>query len=249
MRGSSLTTFLMFLPLIAIPLLAIFGVPEFTPVNASTPVDPVSTNAIAIDDPVRRPGAPNGRGLPDANDVFAPVDSAADAAPGFPGRSLKPEADPFLNKRPSDDGPRKTGKQGLRGWEIDQDRSGGPGGMRHRESIQRGDKRSSNRVETSIQDMRPRSAAAPAKSAGMQSVASVSESAEPAFTWQKAVRTLNRLGIKDFLLQPGSRSEEFHFSCLYSSPDNPRIAHRFEAEDAEPLRAVQKVLKQIQSRQ
>lgn len=229
MRGSSLTTFLMFLPLIAIPLLAIFGVPEFTPVNASTPAEPTA-NAITIDNPVRKLGTQDGRSLSNGNDVFAPVEAATEAAPGFPGEGLKPEADPFLNNRPTEGGQRKTGKQGLQGWEVDQDR--------------RGDKRSTNRVETSIQDTRSKSAT----SAGMQSVASVSDSSESAFTWQKAVRTLNRMGIKDFLLQPGSRSDEFHFSCLYSAPDNPRVAHRFEAEDADPLRAVQKVLTQIKSR-
>jgi hypothetical protein len=236
MRGSSLTTFLMFLPLIAIPLLAIFGVPEFTPVNASTPADPGGT-AILLDGPVRKgnPERPAGNDSLRNNDVFAPVHNEPAAAPGFPSQGLKPEADPFLNERRGD-GDRNSGQRGLNGWEIDQER--------------RRDERSTRRVETSIKDERTKPVAVPSgNAAAMQSVGSMPETPRPAFTWRKAVQTLNRMGITDFLLQPGSRSEEFHFSCVFPSSDNPRIAHRFEAEDADPLRAVQKVLQQIQSRQ
>jgi hypothetical protein len=237
MRGSSLTTFLMFLPLIAIPLLAIFGVPEFTPVNASTPTE-TNAAAIAIDGPVRKlepAGAPKRSAFNRNGDVFSPVKPDSNAAPGFPSGGLKPEADPFLNAGGDNDTPRKPGKQGLNGWELDRDRHDG--------------KRSRNRIETSILDERNNSSAGATRGAGMQSVPSMPETNEPAVAWQKAVRTLNRMGIEDFLLQPGSRAEEFHFSCICPSPDNPRITRRFEAEDADPLRAVQKVLKQIQTRQ
>lgn len=250
MRGSSLTTFLMFLPLIAIPLLAIFGVPEFTPVNASTPTD-ANGAAIAIDGPVRKSNADRslGRSLERNDDVFSPVSSGTSGAPRFPAGSLKPEGDPFLNEGRNVGDGRKPGKHGLNGWEIDEDR--------------RGSKRSTNRVETPILDERPNAPAGPTTDgsvdphassrptggAALQSVPSMPENTATAFTWRKAVRTLNRMGIKDFLLQPGSRADEFHFSCLYTSPVNPRVAHRFEAEDADPLQAVQKVLQQIRARQ
>lgn len=53
------------------------------------------------------------------------------------------------------------------------------------------------------------------------------------------------MGIRQFNLQEGVREDEFHFSCFYTPPDNPRIRHRFEAEAREPLLAVEKVFTQI----
>ena len=65
-------------------------------------------------------------------------------------------------------------------------------------------------------------------------------------TWTEAVQRLNALGIHRFQLQPGRNEHEFHFSCLHTPANNPRVTHRFEAEAGEPLRAVQLVLQQIQ---
>lgn len=64
-------------------------------------------------------------------------------------------------------------------------------------------------------------------------------------TWQSAVGRLNGLGIRRYCLQPGNRKRAFHFSCFFTPPANPRVTHRFEAEANEPLRAVGKVLEQI----
>jgi hypothetical protein len=66
-------------------------------------------------------------------------------------------------------------------------------------------------------------------------------------TWKSAVKRLNALGIRDFQLQPGARGKEFHFSCSYAAPDQPRVTRRFEAEASEPLQAVRQVLAQVES--
>jgi len=66
-------------------------------------------------------------------------------------------------------------------------------------------------------------------------------------TWKGAVHRLNSLGIHQYQLQPGQGEGEFHFSCSYTPEDNPRICHRFEAEANEPLKAVEKVLSQIET--
>ena len=70
-------------------------------------------------------------------------------------------------------------------------------------------------------------------------------SGEP-LTWGVAVKRLNGLGIRHFQLEPGERAAEFHFSCFFTPPDNPKITHRFEAEAADPLIAVGKVLAQVE---
>lgn len=64
-------------------------------------------------------------------------------------------------------------------------------------------------------------------------------------TWSAAVQKLNELGIRDYRLDPGLRPNEFHFSCSYSRPQNPRISRRFEAEALDPLKAVINVLQQV----
>jgi hypothetical protein len=66
-------------------------------------------------------------------------------------------------------------------------------------------------------------------------------------TWQSAVRRLNDLEIRNFRLEPGQQPAQFVFICSYTPHDNPRISYRFEAEADEPLRAVEKVLAQIDS--
>ena len=64
-------------------------------------------------------------------------------------------------------------------------------------------------------------------------------------TWSAAVQKLNELGIRDYRLEPGARPDEFLFSCSYSPPHNPRVSRRFEAEALDPLKAVIKVLQQV----
>jgi hypothetical protein len=63
--------------------------------------------------------------------------------------------------------------------------------------------------------------------------------------WKRAVSRLNALGIRDYQLQPGERDGEFNFSCRFAARGNPRVIHRFEAEAADPLEAVNQVLRQL----
>ncbi|MBA4030713.1 MAG: hypothetical protein C0478_07445 [Planctomyces sp.] len=65
-------------------------------------------------------------------------------------------------------------------------------------------------------------------------------------TWQDAVQRLHALQIRNFRLEPGAEPSVFVFICSYTPADNPRISYRFEAEANEPLKAVEKVLQQIE---
>ena len=66
-------------------------------------------------------------------------------------------------------------------------------------------------------------------------------------TWKTAVHRLNDLGIHKYQLQPGQNETDFHFSCSYNPTGNARVSRRFEAEANEPLKAVEKVLEQIET--
>jgi hypothetical protein len=66
-------------------------------------------------------------------------------------------------------------------------------------------------------------------------------------TWETARARLKELGITDYYVQPNATGELFHFRCSYAPPNNPRITRLFEAEAAEPLEAVRKVLVQVEN--
>ena len=71
------------------------------------------------------------------------------------------------------------------------------------------------------------------------------ETGRDPLTWQSAVRRLNELEIRSFRLEPGRQENQFVFICSYTPSDSPRVSYRFEAESDEPLKAVEKVLTQI----
>jgi hypothetical protein len=64
-------------------------------------------------------------------------------------------------------------------------------------------------------------------------------------TWGAAVERLNQLDIRSFRLEPGSRTGLFVFICSYTPAENSSVSYRFEAEADQPLKAVQKVLDQV----
>ncbi len=66
-------------------------------------------------------------------------------------------------------------------------------------------------------------------------------------TWEKARARLQELGIQQYYLDPDPAEQRFLFRCAYTPAGNPRVHRRFEAEAADPLEAVQKVLSQVES--
>ena len=71
------------------------------------------------------------------------------------------------------------------------------------------------------------------------------ETGRDSLNWQGALRRLNELEIRSFRLEPSRQANQFVFICSYTPSDSPRVSYRFEAESEEPLRAVEKVLAQI----
>jgi hypothetical protein len=71
------------------------------------------------------------------------------------------------------------------------------------------------------------------------------EPSEEAKGLRSAIARLNALGITDYQWQPGDHDGEFLFRCRLVSRHNPRMMQRFEAEASEPLQALEKVLVQI----
>jgi hypothetical protein len=70
--------------------------------------------------------------------------------------------------------------------------------------------------------------------------------APPVRDWRAATARLKQLGITDFHLTPSDGEQPFLFTCRMTSPQNPRVVRRFESESADPLQAVEDVLKQVE---
>jgi hypothetical protein len=67
----------------------------------------------------------------------------------------------------------------------------------------------------------------------------------PRLTWKQASGFLDRMGIRKFHLTAGTVPGEYKFFCLVTSVDDRKISREFQAESADPLAAVEKVLVQV----
>jgi hypothetical protein len=260
-------------PVLSIPALAIFGIPQFAPVVAS-PLEEGSSP-----DRERRVGQSARAGgdgfLSDLEDAPSfgsePVDRADDVSPGRPGDSVSLPRNhrsfPSRIAAASTEIPDQS--EPVPRWEDN-----GFEEMRVAQAKDFGDSSTQRPGEPANIDLRD--ARFESRQAGLgakvqpvsnpnangirgpqvyqrqrdsvpDQIAQVRPAAsesEP-LTWRGAVRKLNELEIRNFRLQPGHRDNEFVFICSYTPSDSPRVSYRFEAEADEPLKAVEKVLEQI----
>jgi hypothetical protein len=277
--GGSIATCLIFVPLVAVPLLAVLGMPQLATSKAAATGDDLK---FAADEP--NPGGGNA-------DLLAPVrvsDPKSDAA-GATHSARAKDADPFAEfSRDSDRAGRPATAAGAakRTQRWTNEGNGLP-----QKALLSNDPQSDDRAAASAADQTTSSGSIddhaadqpgrdtpakmpaarralpeaeaivaldtePATAAGLASRTADASTAElrspaprsasrTALTWKRAVDRLNALGIRDFQLQPGEREGDFNFSCRFASRQNPRVIHRFEAEAADPLEAVNQVLRQL----
>lgn len=249
--GNPLSTLMFMVPLLGVPLMAIFGVPQFVPVIASS----VSDDATQ---PMRtRPKSGVGESA-------SATTSIADQLPQ--GNGLRGEQQfqdlfsspsrPRRDSRPIHDGE----SQGLDAKSVETPLSADNWWMQTSsekpvsETTQKLNDLFGNTVATAEpteSHSRVRSAIArphddqlAMRSSGTQLVSGFEKSNE-GLTWREAVHRLNELGIQEFRLEPGSQLGEFYFACQFTPHRDARVTRRFEAEAKEPLLAVQAVLRQI----
>lgn len=286
MRNSSFTTLLMFLPLVAIPLLAIFGIPEFRPVSASSPTEPYPQ--LSPPPGSERPGSlPAGNRFPNETDRKGlPASPAGFRESGLRSTALPRRADPFHSAETRQQ-PVQTAETKWNGWQIDAgrlpgsqqanraathqpqqpliaggqspvsladkdragtDRAPAPAGN-DAAATRGGPPRKTQRLaEDHPAHQFDRTVEQKLRERGLLPVTGTrsAQRGRTNLTWHQAIERLNQLGITDFVLQPGSRPQQFLFSCLYSPQENPGVVYRFEGEHTEPLQAVLDVLQQIE---
>lgn len=267
----SFATLLVCVPLLIVPVLAVVGVPEFGRVSASPPA---GSGAPAKPAPVPRNGwgqsdcyvstdrwtdfdaaGPDaGRaGIDLAARPAAASAASRDARPGFASNSASRSGDSPTRaelladpSRLEDDRAEPLPSDLTRASVRVEGPLGAPRSPFARSAVAA---RSEGRVRTVsfddlVGDDLVQDDAGPAGFGGPDAE---DVGARPGLTWADAVRRLKELGIRDFRLLPSETSDDFHFCCFYTPTDDPRITHRFEAEASDPLRAVEKVLAQVEA--
>lgn len=207
MRSSahgSVVSILMLMPILAIPLFAIFGIPEFAPVADLPLDDDMQQHAPTESDAPRFAAVSNWESetLPDT----APVDAPAWGT--TPNQLQIPAFDQRRAKTLPAASPQESAEIRPVVWQ--EETAGGA--------------QSSQAASRNVQAL---------------------PQGESALTWKSAVQRLQQLEIRSYRLEPGREPGQFTFICSYTPQHNPSVSYRFEAEADEPLRAVEKVLSQI----
>lgn len=223
--GSPLTTFLFSIPLAAIPLMAIFGIPQFAPVVAS----------------------------PD--DAGADFDDRSPSQhPDYRRRAsdlMQPYEDRGLSQ-PLSDAPAFDGASVDLGHNSDSMESfDRPAGMALNSAS---DLSARNGSPSSAVDPADRTApfeAAPGwheETSGDNAASATPGTSAPTagkLNWREASRLLSEMGIEDYHLEPGAEEGSFLFVCSLTPAGAANVTMRFEAEAEDPLMAVSDVLGQV----
>jgi hypothetical protein len=242
--GSSLSTFIFLVPLLGVPLMAIFGVPQFVPVIASSASDAaarpettrrsrgVGESAAATERAAR---VVESREDEQFEDLFRPARSITRDSRPLQGEPVGREIKYVETSRGTDIWLTQTSAE-EQAADLFSDR------LPHPASSDR------NGVSTpmrSSKSMLTSQSQQTGESSNRRITTSPMEQSVQGLTWREAVRQLNELGIQEFRLEPGRQLGEFYFACEFSPDRDARITRRFEAEAKEPLLAVAAVLRQI----
>lgn len=250
----SIATVLLLIPILAIPMLAVFGVPNFVPVVESPVANDRRRSQDFDDAPAFSPAPawdeaefPATVAEPGRDTAWMDTDSAADRPTRVPFGGAEDSRGEIRQAAVWDSAsPRATDV----GSAVDLGASQTTGFSNQSSGF--------SNTGASARSTTPSQPAAPPQQAQgayrrppgeAGAVGTGSPTMHPSgmntLTWKSAVARLNELEIRNFRLEPGQQPGQFLFICSYTPQHSPRLSYRFEAEADEPLRAVEKVLDQI----
>ena len=247
--GKTFVTFLMFIPLISIPLMAVFGIPEFSGVNRDDPLGFSAESKSLTKSNLGQPFQLTGE-IPEDN-RSQPFESAKTAT-----------AHNLQGVNPFEIAAQKTDHKGLKGWAVERQQQSSTANVHFKRSEfyqERSRTRDDNRQSLddldSIIDKKTNHASEKSSNAAAAFSVSdhgkwdrISNATDHTSLWRAAIGKLQKIGIEDYTLKPGSSPKLFHFSCTIPGNSNlrPRILHRFEAESEDPLHAIGDVIEQVE---
>jgi hypothetical protein len=262
-RGpGAVTTILMLIPMLAVPVMALFGVPHFMPVVASPTPTTLDEPFVGFrelrtgqSDTVLHPVSL--RTESESVDLFQPYGGET-VASNSPARGT---ADSQLNQIRSEwsdplSPPQNAGSpqnadslQSRAGVETAVPSSGSglsPGLVTIFDS-----RRSSRDPQTRATSATSTGQRGPVGRFERKGNSTAAQARLPVetqpLTWRQASQILNDLGVQSYSLSPGLSPGEFRFVCLVSSTDDPRVSRRFESNSTDPLIAVEQVITQVRS--
>lgn len=234
--GSFLATLLLSIPLAAVGLMAIFGVPQFTPVIASS-----------AGQRILRGGEGEAPGWNEfAQQAFDGTQSPAPASGAASWASVPSEAADGSGRNALWPPAVSTAPGAVNATRVDAPPAGWGQPPNPPAAVN-----TASATSSPLQTvMTP--ASAPGTSAAIYQTPPASIPGIPAepgaaitFNWRQASLKLAELGIDQYHVERGSQEGTFLFVCVYAPADAPQVKHRFEAEAADPLQAVNVVLRQI----
>jgi hypothetical protein len=215
-QGGSLATFVLAIPLAAIPLMAVFGIPEFTHLVAATPEasppDLLRQPTISFDPPAHSAVTPDERHRRIASDFLSPAPDRTTQESDEQeqiGRGAAPTASTaeLLDRTAAPARPAST--------------------------------------QPSPRPMQTAAPQPLINTLQVAEAVSPPAATATGLTWREATRRIEEVGITSYRLERGESSDRFLFVCLFSPGGDERIVQRFEAEASEPLKAVEDVLAQV----
>lgn len=239
------TTLLMIVPMTAVPVMAVFGIPQFVPAARPVTPDPVTTRrAPFIESRIGQSDTHLGREFALVTEtslsLFNPPDESADSRPATAPSAWNSSTTDSPNaaiaeRRPNTAPAARAGRVPpdaiLTGYHTAQ-----VAPSRDSESVIDGLDGFTPSTDTERYQRR---------TPGVSTLATQPQHPlRP--TWREAVDRLNELGIRTFRLTPGMQPGTFQFSCLVSSVDDPRVSRWFDDEATEPLDAVTRVLRKVE---
>ena len=247
--ASTLLTFLFSIPITAVGFMAIFGIPEIAPLNAS-PSDDIVIRDPYDQDPWNQQ-AENSQQLGTAQEFpqFSSHQNEQNQHSGneAPAWGQKPSVQSHQQNSPNHN---PFGHQ-ITGHSLPNQPASIPNNQPNRFENNSNSNLTMNHQPNASSTMPANQpsvrAANPFSNLGtIGNHPNTIETSAQMLTWTEASARLSELGIK-YHLERGDREGSFLFVCLYRPQSNQQVMHRFEAEENDPILAVNKAIGQVES--
>lgn len=259
--ASTLLTFLFSIPITAVGFMAIFGVPDIAQLNASPSDEIVIRDPYEQDPWNQQAGDQNQLGTAQEFPQFsqnqiqksAPSSQMSNEAPAWGQQNPAP-----TQQAPSNNGTTNSNPFGnhLTGHTMPSQPPAAPSTQpnpfaNHSRTASAMTGAAMNHQPSASSTMAasqpPASPANPFNSSGaIGSRPNTTETSAQMLSWTEASARLAELGIK-YHLERGDHEGSFLFVCLYRPQSNPHVTHRFEAEENDPIVAVNKAILQVEN--
>ncbi len=227
--GSTFVTLLMSVPLAAVGLMAVFGVPPLSSVIAATR---------GLNDAGRGSNDRDRADRKSSENQFEDWDSGSAPEWNLDGTKIDPtegldEVDPL--DIPGENGSKDDGRGRVSPWKN-----------RGRSNPDRERNQSPDSDDNSSEKLAGSRSLLPGDNGSRDGNSRWgSEPSSRSMSMKESLKKLNALGVKHYHLERGSDADTWLFVCLFAPGDEARVTHRFESESDDPDRAAEETVKQI----